>query len=294
MRVILASLAFLVCLAPARADEAGVKTTALYVQKLQTKSGGFLPRAPTSSVAAPTLRATSSAIRTLHYLKASIPNKEACVKFVADCHDAQSGGFADMPAGKPDVFSTAVGLMAVRALMMPVDRYGPGAVKFLTENARSFEEIRIAAAGLESIEEKAPRAQAWLEEIAKMRNADGTFGQDAGQARDTGSGAVTILRLGGTLKDKALVLKVLREGQRLSGGYGKGDNELAADLETTYRVMRCFMMLKAQPDRVEGLRTFVAKCRNEDGGYGVAPGEPSTVGGAYFATIIRYWQGEKP
>jgi hypothetical protein len=53
--------------------------------------------------------------------------------------------------------------------------------------------------------------------------------------------------------------------------------------------MRCFMMLKERPARVEGLRTYVAKCRNEDGGYGVAPGQPSNVGGTYYATIITHW-----
>ena len=54
---------------------------------------------------------------------------------------------------------------------------------------------------------------------------------------------LALMRLGGMPKDPALVLKVLREGQRLNGGYGKEDNEMASDLESTYRVMRCFMML---------------------------------------------------
>ncbi len=85
------------------------------------------------------------------------------------------------------------------------------------------------------------------------------------------------------------MLKVLRDGQRLNGGYGKDDNEFASDLESTYRVMRCFMMLKSRPDRVEGLRTFVAKCRNEDGGYGVGPGQPSSIGGTYYAASILHW-----
>ena len=53
--------------------------------------------------------------------------------------------------------------------------------------------------------------------------------------------------------------------------------------------MRCFMMLKEKPARVEALRTYIAKCRNADGGYGVAPAEPSTVSGTYYAAIIRKW-----
>jgi prenyltransferase beta subunit len=284
----IAGAAVLVFLAPVRGDDPGDKTTVAYVQKLQTPNGGFLPQAGAGKTAAATLRTTSSAIRALHYLKGAIPNEEVSAKFIAACHDPQSGGFADTPKGKVDVATTAIGLMAVKELNLPVDRYGPGAVKYMTDTARGFEEIRIAAAGLEAIKAASPKNQAWLELVTQMQNPDGTFGKE-GRARDTGSAVVTILRLGGAAKDKSLVLKVLRDGQHLNGGYGKADAEPASDLESTYRVMRCFMMLKAQPDRVEGLRTFIAKCRNEDGGYGVAPGQPSSISGTYYAAIIRLW-----
>jgi hypothetical protein len=272
------------------ADDPGLQATVSFVQNLQTKNGGFLAQAGTDTKGVPSLRATSSGARTLHYLKGELLNPEGCIQFVASCHDAQSGGFADTPNGKPDVVTTAIGLMAVHELKMPVDKYGPGAIKFLSEKARTFEEIRMAAAGLESIQAKSPKNQAWLDEVLKQSNPDGTFGMGAGRARATAGAIVTILRLGGTPKDPALILKVLKEDQRFNGGYGKEDNEIASDLESTYRVMRCFMMLKAQPDRVEGLRTFIAKCRNEDGGYGVGPGQPSSLSGTYYAAIIKHWQ----
>ena len=85
------------------------------------------------------------------------------------------------------------------------------------------------------------------------------------------------------------ILKVLKEGQRQNGGWGKADSEIASDLETTYRVMRCFVMLKARPANVEGVRSFVAKCRNADGGYGLAPGQASSVSPTYFAAIVLHW-----
>jgi prenyltransferase beta subunit len=290
IRLIAIALATIVCPVPLWADGPGDKATVAYVQKLQTGLGGFLLQQPSPETrAVPTLRSTSSGVRTLHYLKGSIPHQEACAKFVADCYDAGSGGFADIPRGKADVATTAIGLMAVKELKMPVDQYGPGAVKYLSANARSFEDIRIAAAGLESIQAKSPKNQAWLQEVLASQNKDGTFGKGPGQARDTASVVVTILRLGGSVKDKGRVLQVLRDGQRPSGGYGKVDNEIASDLESTYRVMRCFMMLKAQPDRVEGVRTFIAKCRNGDGGYGVGPGQSSSLSGTYYAAIIRFW-----
>ncbi|MCI0379883.1 MAG: hypothetical protein L0215_20060 [Gemmataceae bacterium] len=274
-------------------DDAGVKQTIAFVQKLQTNTGGFLSMAPQPNIRlAPNLRATSSAVRALHYLGGKVPDHDACAKFVDSCFDPASGGFADFAKGKPDVFSTAVGIMAVTELKMPTDKYGPAAIKYLTENAKSFEEIRIAAAGLERLKAQSLKSKEWLKEVAKLQNKDGTFGKEAGLARDTGGAVVTLLRLGGELSNRDHILRVLKEGQRPSGGYGKGV-DFGADLESTYRVMRCFVMLKAQPERVEGMRTFVAKCRNEDGGYSVVPGDTSTVSGAYFAAIILHWLNQK-
>jgi prenyltransferase beta subunit len=271
-------------------DQPGVKQTIAFVQKLQVTDGGFLsqPAAPNKTVV-PTLRSTSAGVRALHYLGGDIPNKDACIKYVESCYDAPSGGFSDTPKGKPDVFTTAIGLMAVTEMKMPAEKYAAGAIKYLSENAKSFEEIRIAAAGLEAIRQKSPKADQWVREVAKLQNPDGTFGKDLGQARATGGSVVTLLRLGAKQVDADRALKVLKAGQRQNGGYGKDDSEIASDLETTYRVMRCFVMLKARPDNVEGARSFVAKCRNEDSGYGVAPGQPSTINGVYFAALIKHW-----
>jgi hypothetical protein len=272
-----------------------IKTTIAYVHKLQTPSGAFLPQQPLpgSPQPSPSLRATSAAVRTLGYLGGTVPNKAACSKFVAGCFDKASGGFADSPGGTPNVFTTAIGLMAVVELKMPLEDFREGAVKFLADNSKSFDDIRIAVAGLEAVKEPSPRAAAWLAQIRKMQNADGTYGKDLGQARDTGSAVVAVLRLGGDVPERDRVLKVLKAGQRLNGGFGKADSELASDLDTTYRVMRAFVMLKERPDDVEGVRSFIAKCRNEDGGYGVAPGQPSSVSGAYYAAIIRRWLDKK-
>ena len=56
--------------------------------------------------------------------------------------------------------------------------------------------------------------------------------------------------------------------------------------------MRAFWMMKERPD-VAKLRDFIATCRNGDGGYGVAPGQPSSVSGTYFAAIVTHWLDEK-
>src|SRR5207253_1165541 len=184
-------------------DDPGIKQTIAYVQKLQTPSGGFTSTIPsTNDRPMPSLRATSAGVRALHYLGGAAPDKEAAVKFVERCWDEKSGGFSDTPQGKTDVFTTAVGLLAVNVLKMPADKYGPGAVKYLADNAKGFEEIRITAAGLESLKMKSPSAKEWLDEVTKMQNADGSFGKGPGQARATGGSMVTILRLGGDVPNR--------------------------------------------------------------------------------------------
>src|SRR6185369_5650855 len=98
------------------------------------------------------LRATSSALRALKYLGGEVADRDSCAKFVTACFDKTTGGFRDRPGdGKPDVATTAIGLMAVVELKMRVDDYAGPVTDFLAKNAKTFEEVRIAAAGLESL-----------------------------------------------------------------------------------------------------------------------------------------------
>jgi prenyltransferase beta subunit len=289
-RTCLALFAFLVLASSALAGDIAVKQSIAFVQKLQTDGGGFMPQAG----GMPSLRGTSAAVRAVHYFGGALKDKDACSKFVASCYDAESGGFSDVPKGKPGVFETAVGLMAVAELKMPMEKYVDGASKYLGANAKTFEEIRIAAAGFEAIQKKSARQKAWVAQTLAFELLD----KKPANARDTASVVVTLLRLDHKPAAPEASIKILKAGQRQSGGWGKAptteDAVLEADLETSYRVMRCFVMLKARPDNVEGVRSFVAKCRNADGGYGVAPGQPSSVGGTYFASIITHWLKEMP
>jgi len=287
-RTMPACLAALFCLVPARAQSPEQKQATIeYLRSLQTREGAFLPA---RGAAAPGLRATSSALRALKYFGGQPRDRAACVPFVKACFDRDSGGFTDQPGkGKPDVATTAVGLMAVVELKMPAGDYEGPAVAYLGKHARNFEEIRIAVAGLEAVGKLPPQAIAWSDQLGRMRNEDGTYGKGDGKARATGGGVVADLRLREKLTDpwREAVLKALKPGQRADGGFGK-EGAAGSDLETTYRVMRCFHMLKDVPDAGK-VRGFLAKCRNEDGGYGVAPGQKSSVSGTYFAGIILHW-----
>src|SRR5262249_11639285 len=247
-RFALAALCTAVCLAPARGQSPeSVKQTVAYVRALQTKEGGFLPARPdpkSNRPALPTLRATSAAIRALKYFGGEVPDREGCTRFVAACLDNASGGYADTPGGrKVDVFATAIGLMAAVELKLPAETHQKPAAKYLAENAKTFEDIRIAVAGFEALKEPCPRGRGWLAQLNKLWTADGAGGKGDGVARETASVAVAVLRLGGELKNRKQVLKAIKEGQRPNGGYGKEGADVS-DLETTYRVMRAFAMLK--------------------------------------------------
>jgi hypothetical protein len=261
------------------------KETIAYLHSLQAREGGYRL---TVKATAPSLRATNGVLRALKYFGGKPKDSAATLAFVRSCFDKDSGGFADAPGGKPDVVLTAIGLMALVELKVPVEDFEKPAVAFMADRSKNFEDIRMAAAGLEAIGKKSEKNGAWLEQIASIQNTDGTFGKGDSRTRYTGSAVAAVLRLGGKVKDGDVILKVLDAGQQKDGGFSAGGGK-ASELETTYRVMRTYHMLGGKPARADDLRGFVARCRNSDGGYGVSPGQPSGAGTTYFASIILHW-----
>jgi prenyltransferase beta subunit len=270
-------------------SDAQKKATITYLQQLQTDEGGFYADVRAMQADLP---ATTSAFRALKYFGGKPRNPEACAAFVARCFDKENGGFAARPGGKAAYLPTAVGIMAVVDMKMPTEPYAEPVSKYLDEHSKSFEEIRLTAASFEALKMRPPHADAWLKEIAKLRNPDGTYGKDGGVARDTGGAVCAVLRLGGKVEEPENVLKALNAGQRKDGGFGQQGAE-GSDLATSYRVARAFHMLKKKPEGADHLRDFIARCRNVDDGYGVAPGKPSNVSGCYYAGIILHWLDEK-
>jgi prenyltransferase beta subunit len=284
----------LVWLAPARADVSEAnKATIAYLRGLQVDDGGFLPVRPAGSEKKPasSLRATTAGLRALKYFGGTPRDRAACSKFVESCFDRDSGGFVDHPGGKPDATLTAVGLLAVVELNLSLERYEGPAVQFLMKHAKTFEEIRLGAAGLEATGRPASTAR-WLEYLDTLRNPDGTYGKGMGTARATGGAVVAVLRLGGKVANRDRIVQALKAGQRPDGGFGK-EEPTTSDLETTYRVVRAFVMLQEKLNDVAACRAFVARCRNADGGYGVTPGQPSSVSATYYAAIITHWLEQK-
>jgi prenyltransferase beta subunit len=270
--------------------------TIKYLRSLQQPDGGFLsgaqdPKSDTASQSS--LRATSSALRALKYFGDDFPDKAKAAAFVKSCFEPKTGTFGDKPGAKGDIALTAVGLMAIVELKMKKEDYADQAILYLTLNAKGFEEIRIAAAGLEAVQEFPKIVKDWIKDVEKTRKPDGSYGEGTGQARATGSAVAMILRVGGTLVDqhRRRAIDILNAGQRADGAYGK-ENTSTSDLESTYRVLRAYHLLKEKPKDIAKIRAYVAKCRNEDGGYGVEPNKPSSVGSTYYAGVILHWLDE--
>jgi predicted esterase len=255
--------------------------TAAYAASHQNKDGGFAPKFGQPS----TLGATNSGLRVLKHVGGSVPDILGCVKFVKSCRDL-GGGFAQTPGGKTDVPTTALGLMAASELKIADPALIKEAIAYLSKNAKSFEEVRMAIAGLEAVAAKSDDFPRWNDQIQAMRNPDGTLGEGPSQAFATGGAAAAILRMGLKLDKRDAVIAALKAGQRPEGGWSKDAGP--ADLGSSYRVMRAFYMLGEKPD-AERLLGFIARCRQSDGSYAIVPGQTGSLSGTYNATIIIRW-----
>jgi len=279
------ALAALVRPAPTWAQSPSeMERTASYLAALQNPDGGFGGKPGQAS----SLGSTSSGVRTLGYVGGSIPDVAKCIAYVKSCFDPTSGGFASTPGGKTDVSTTAVGLMAVAALKLDVTNFAEGAMGFFSANAKAFEEVRMAAAGMEAAQATSPDFPRWIAQVREGENPDGTFGEGAALPRLTGSKVAALLRLGDTLDPakKAAIVGALRAGQKPDGGWSEKDGP--SDLNTSYRIMRAFFLMKEKPDLTR-LRSYLASHRQADGGYGPKPGAASDLGGTYSCSIMGYW-----
>ena len=133
---------------------------------------------------------------------------------------------------------------------------------------------------------KAPKALEWIAAVEATRNPDGTYGRNAS---DTAHAVVIILRLGGTVMDKAPIAKALKAAQSPDGSFSA--REGVSDLPGTYTIMRALWMLKEKPN-LAGVVEYIRRCRNAEGGYGASPGKPSNMAFTYMASSVLHWADE--
>jgi hypothetical protein len=280
------SLAFLL-LVPTQSTQAIEQMETLdYIFKLQDKETGAFKVTPGGK---PSLRACNGAVKGLKYLgfKKAIPNVEKVKTFVLSCYDPKTGAFAE-PGGKPDVAITSIGVMVACELGIPKEKFAKS-MEYLKENAKTFDEVRIAAAGVEAwgLMDCPFDLRPWLV-IAQRHEAPKQSDIPNGHGREIGSAAALYLRLGKPFSAGNPTRETLPGTQWPDGGWGKTDVK-KSDLESTYRVMRALMLLEAKPKDPTKLKEFLASCRNKDGGYGVTPGEKSSMSGVYYYAAISHW-----
>ena len=254
-----------------------------FVDSLENPLGGYWPNLGAKGKSS-SLRATVAALRVYKYEGKVLPNFEKHRDFMLSCWHEKDSGFADFPGGPTDVILTAVGLMGARDGAFLNDEKRTLGTKYLVDNAKNFEEIRMASAFLEDEPYDAKVAESWQKTILARANKDGTFGSGFSKPRDSASAWVTLLRLQFSLKNYELLSKDFR---MKDGGFGSESSD-RSDLETAYRVSRYFHMIQNQKMLRDTLG-FIETCRNEDGGYGPRPGEKSSLGSTYQAVIIKKW-----
>jgi hypothetical protein len=261
------------------------RATLRFLERLRQPDGGYAPNAQAGAMSS--LRATAAAVRAYRHFGGT-PAEDFTGRFVMRCHDATTGGFADAPGQPVAVMTTAVGIMAAVDLRVDPSKYRDAATRYLSEHAKSIEETRLAAAAFEALQIRPPITDRWLRHAEELRNPDGTFGSGRDTARMTGGTTALIVRLGAAIEHRDAVLKAMRDGQRSDGGFGSADRD-SSDLESTYRVMRAFMMMKERPADLPQLRAFLGKCRAASGGYGVVPGDAPSAAGTYYASAVLSW-----
>ena len=236
----------------------------------------------------PSMRACNGAAKILAIHGQKLPDREKTAAFVLACYDPKTGAFAE-PGGKPDVAMTSVGVIVAMELGIPKAKYEK-VMEYLPKSIKSFEDARISAAAVEAwgVKDVPEFGKKLLEGVEIV--GDGGPPADDDPARALGALIAMKLQLNGAMSDegKKLLIARIDEGQRPDGGWGKL-NEKSSDLDSTYRVMRAFLLMKQKPAKLDIVKAFVEKCRNKDGGSGVKPGEPSSMSGAYYSSTITKW-----
>ena len=205
--------------------------TAAFAAAQQNPDGGFA-----SSPGQPsTLGATNTGLRVLDYVGGSVLDEPGCIRFVNSCK-VPGSGFAQRPGSKPDVVTTALGLMAAVELKIADKSMVDDAVAYFGANAKAFEEVRMAIAGLEAVSVRSPDFTRWAQQLEAMRKPDGSFGEQPGKAFVTGGVAASFLRMGMNVDKRDTVIAAIKAGQRPDGAWSKDDGP--SDLGSSYRVMR--------------------------------------------------------
>jgi hypothetical protein len=297
--LLVATLLFFALDATAQTKEETVATLK-WIDSLRDPATGAwaVNPAKTGEKLKPSLRACNGAVKAIRHLGAEPTDLEKVKKFVLSCYDEKTGAFSE-PGGKPDASITSVGV--ITAIEVGIERMKiEKAMEYIKTECKNFEDVRLAAAAVEAwgLKEFGETPEAWRDLIDTQettKSLQSAMQNQKGDARLLGGMVVLRLRLHGTgnVRPDAIkpLLALFKSEQRHDGGWGKHDLK-SSDLETTYRVMRCYKMLEAQPVDAKKLTEFIVACRKPDGSYSVEPKADATMSGAYYAVTIQKWLAE--
>ena len=125
----------------------------------------------------------------------------------------ESGGFGDLPGGKTDVTTAAIGAMAAVEVGLPADLFEAAVSKYLGDNVATLEDIRIAAAAFEALGRRRTRPTPGWSRSTNSAMTTGPTARATGPRRPGGAVAA-VLRLGGKVEHADAVLKAMKDGQR--------------------------------------------------------------------------------
>ena len=160
------------------------------------------------------------------------------------------------------------------------------AIEYLGKNAKSFEEVRMAIAGLEAVPLHRPTFRAGSSRSRRCANP--TAHSARGRARHTrpAGAAAAILRMGLKLENRDAIIDAIKAGQRAEGGWSKDDGP--PDLGATYRVMRALYMLARSPTWIDCSRSSRGAA-SPTAAMRAVPAAPATWAEPTTATIIIRW-----
>ena len=221
------------------------------------------------------LGATNSGLKVLLHVGGSVPDVLGCIKYVKSCRDS-TGGFAPTPGGKPDVITTAVGLMAASELKIADADHDQGGDRLLSARTpRASRKSGWPSPASRPCMAPRPTSRGGSSRSRRMREPGRNLRRGAGPGlRDRRRGR-------GDLADGAEARKTRRDhrarSRPASGPKAAGPRTTGRpDLGATYRVMRALFMLQREARRRSIARRSSPAAASPTAATPASPAAPAT------------------
>lgn len=152
----------------------------------------------------PTISATLMGLRTFRYLGVERENVARQREFLLGRFDEKKAAFVETGKTEPDALANAFALMLMGELRMPEDVHAVSARDYVVAEAKSFDEIYLAMAGLQAMGMHKEIPASWVKTMMD------TALDEKSTAYDKARAVVTCMRTGFNLPDYAMFLAPLQ------------------------------------------------------------------------------------